>query len=88
MSEQWITLNQGERDMVINHVRLHAVSRSCEHYNSMILTAKFKPFIKAKIMRANQTVLCKNKELALQQRLWKEKRKQNRANFQINSVVK
>jgi hypothetical protein len=36
-------LNQEVSDTVINHVRLHAASRSCEQCIAMILTAGFKP---------------------------------------------
>ncbi len=51
--------------MVINHVRLHTASRSCEQYNAMVLAARFKHSIKAKIMGVNLTVLDKIKDLAL-----------------------
>jgi hypothetical protein len=50
MGAQWINPNQEVRETVINHVRLHAASRSWEQYNAIILTAEFKPSIKAKIM--------------------------------------
>ncbi len=57
MAEQWTALPQVVRNTVTNHVRTHAASRSCEQYNAMILTAGFKPSIKAKIIGANLTVL-------------------------------
>jgi hypothetical protein len=46
-------------------VRIHASSRSYEQYNAMILTAGFKPSIKAKISRANLKMLADIKDLAL-----------------------
>jgi hypothetical protein len=65
MAEQWTSLNQEVRDTVINHVRLHVASRSCEQYNAIILTAGFKPSNKAKIMGANLTGLADTKNLVL-----------------------
>jgi hypothetical protein len=41
----------------------------------MIFTAGFNPSIIAKTLGANLTVLSDNKDLALKQKLWKEKRK-------------
>ncbi len=47
MAVQWTALPQEVRDMVINHVRTYAACRHCEQYNAIILTAGFKPSIKA-----------------------------------------
>jgi hypothetical protein len=40
-------LNQEVRNTVVNNVRQHSSARSFEQYNVMILTAGFKPSIKA-----------------------------------------
>jgi hypothetical protein len=68
----------------------HTASRSCEQYNTMILTAGFKPSIKAKIMGANLTVLAQIKALALKTETLEgeKKNKPNGPNLQINPVSK
>jgi hypothetical protein len=50
MAVQWTALPQKVRDTVVNHVRTHLDSRRCKQYNAIIMTARFKPSIKAKIM--------------------------------------
>jgi hypothetical protein len=45
IADQWTNLDQEVRYRVVNRVKLHAASRSCEQYNEMILKARFKPSI-------------------------------------------
>jgi hypothetical protein len=52
MAVLWTALHQEVRDTVINHVRMYAASRSYKQFNTMILTAGYKPSIKTKIMGA------------------------------------
>jgi hypothetical protein len=52
----------------------------------MILTARFKQFIKAKIIGANLKVLAEIKVLALKAETLEGEKKENGTNFYINSV--
>jgi hypothetical protein len=74
--------------MVINHVRTHTASSSCEEYNAIILSAGFKPSIKTQIMGANLTLLSEIKDLALKtETLEGEKKiKANGPNLLINPL--
>ena len=62
IAAQWQEVDQEVRDLVVNHVRLHASARTCENYNAMILTAGFKPSIKTKILGAGLIVLAEIKK--------------------------
>ncbi len=53
LAQQWTALPEQNQTTVINHVRIHIASRSCDQYNAIILTAGFNPSIKTKIMGAN-----------------------------------
>ena len=77
IAQQWTALPEQIRTTVINHVRTHTASRSCEQYNAIILTAGFKPSIKTKIMGANPTVLAEIKDLALKLKHWKGRKRAN-----------
>jgi hypothetical protein len=68
MGEIWTALPAPIRTTGINHIRTHTASRTCEQYNAIILTARFKPSIKTKIMRANLTILADIKDLAFKNR--------------------
>jgi hypothetical protein len=58
-------IQEGTRNRIITHVRLHAVAKSLECYNVLIITAGLKPSLKAKILGANLTGMADFKDLAL-----------------------
>jgi hypothetical protein len=77
MAVQWIALPQEVRITVINHVRKQTAFRSCEQNNAIILTAGFKPSIKAKIMGPTSQCCQVSKTWHLKQKRWKERKRVN-----------
>jgi hypothetical protein len=61
----WEAIQEGTRNRIITHIRLHAVAKSLECYNVLIITAGLKPSLKAKILGANLTGMADFKDLAL-----------------------
>ena len=86
IAAQWNELDQEVRDLVVNHVRLHASARTCENYNAMILTAGFKPSIKTKILGAGLIILAEIKDLALKTETLETEKKTKTNGFPINPV--
>ena len=52
--EAWTDLPEATRNLIVNHIKTHAARRHGEQYEAIILTAGFKPEIKAKLME-NET---------------------------------
>jgi hypothetical protein len=74
-AEAWEAIQEATRNRIINHVRLHAVSKSLECYNVLIITAGLKPSLKAKILGANLTGMADIKDLALKTEQLEEEKK-------------
>jgi hypothetical protein len=71
----WDAIQEATRNRIINHVRLHAVVKSLECYNVLIITAGPKPSSKAKVLGANLTSMADIKDLALRTEHLEEEKK-------------
>jgi hypothetical protein len=82
----WEAIQEGTRNRIITHVRLHAVAKSLECYNVLIITAGLKPSLKAKVLGAKLTGMADIKDLTLRTEQLEEERKSKSNGFPINSI--